>query len=425
MKDVGARHRAGHDDRGDAHRQAMTEATSLPLPSRRAGSVRLTAGVSAAHFVSHFYILLLPPVFGFVRADYGLSYTELALAITAFMTVSAVLQTPAGFLVDRFNARLILVAGLLLGAAGLVVAALVNSYWVLIAMFAVMGLGNTVYHPADYALLSRHVPADRMSQAYSVHTFAGLLGSAAAPAGMLFMHGLFGWRGAFIGAAVLGCVVAAALAMQPEPAPVRPAKPRDDAPAAGTGWRLLLSPPIMVSFLFFTLLAFSSFGFQNFLVVALGALHDTAPATANAGLSAYLFMSAAGVLGGGWLAARTSRHGLTAKIGIAVTALCTLLVGNVALGALTLPLVLGLSGFCIGAIMPARDMIVRAVTPPGAFGKVFGFVTNGFNIGGIVSPLVFGALMDRGEPRLVFWVIAVGSLAAILTVASVPKRATD
>jgi FSR family fosmidomycin resistance protein-like MFS transporter len=400
----------------------MTQATNLTFAIRRADDIRLTASVSAAHFTSHFYILVLPPLFAFVRADYGVSYTEIALAITAFMTISAVLQTPAGFLVDRFNARLILVTGLLCGAVGLAIAAAVNSYWLLVAMFGLMGLGNTVYHPADYALLSRHISAQRMSQAYSIHTFAGLLGSAAAPAGMLFMHSLFGWRGAFLGAAVLGAAVAAALLLQPDAAAEREARPRTAETAVDTSWRLLLSPPILVSFLFFTLLAFSSFGFMNFSVVALGALHGTPAATANAALSTYLVMSAIGVLVGGFIAARTSRHGLTAAIGIAVTASCTLIVSNIDLGALLLALVMSLSGLCIGAIMPARDMIVRAVTPPGAFGKVFGFVTNGFNVGGIISPLVLGALMDQGEPHLVFLIIAAGSLLAILTVASVPKR---
>jgi FSR family fosmidomycin resistance protein-like MFS transporter len=309
----------------------MTQATNLTFAARRADDVRLIASVSAAHFTSHFYILVLPPLFAFVRADYGVSYTEIALAITIFMAVSAVLQTPAGFLVDRFNARLILVAGLLCGATGLAVAAMVNSYWVLVAMFGLMGLGNTVYHPADYALLSRHIAAERMSQAYSIHTFAGLLGSAAAPAGMLFMHSLFGWRGAFVGAALLGTAVAAALLLQPDAAAERPRTPRA-AEAVDIGWRLLLTPPILVSFLFFTLLAFSSFGFMNFSVVALAALHGTPAATANAALSGYLVMSAIGVLVGGFIAARTSRHGLTAAIGIAVTASCTLIIGNIDLG---------------------------------------------------------------------------------------------
>ena len=114
----------------------MTEADRRHL--RRAAARTTSAwsrGVSAAHFVSHFYMLVLPPLFAFVRADYGVSYTELGLALTVFNAVSAVAQTPAGFLIDRINARLALIAGLLLGAAGFAVAAVVHSYWVLIATF--------------------------------------------------------------------------------------------------------------------------------------------------------------------------------------------------------------------------------------------------------------------------------------------------
>ncbi len=404
----------------------MTEATDLTFAARRAGDVRLIGGVSAAHFVSHYYMLVLPPLFAFVRADYGVSYTEVWLALTAFNAVSAILQTPAGFLVDRVNARFVLIAGLLLGALALTVAAAVHSYWVLVAMFGVMGIGNTVYHPADYALLSRHVSSERMSQAYSVHTFAGLLGSAAAPGSVLFMHGLFGWRGAFVGAAILGVLAALVLLAFPhdEPAQTAP-KPRDTKSATAANWRLLLSAPILMSFLFFTLLAFSNFGLQSYTVVALGALYGTSPATANAALSANLIFSAAGVIVGGWIAARTLRHALAAGIGMLVSAIGTLVIGLVDLNAALLIAVMSVSGLFLGAIMPSRDMIVREITPPGAFGKVFGFVTNGFNIGGIVSPLVFGALMDHGEPRLVFLGIAAIGLMAVVSVVSVPRRTAD
>jgi MFS family permease len=402
----------------------MTEATSLTFASRRADDVRLITGVSAAHFVSHYYILVLPPVFAFVRAEYGVSYTELGLALTVFNAVSAVLQTPAGFLVDRFNARLILAVGLLIGAAGLAIAATVHSYWVLVAMFGLMGVGNTVYHPADYALLSRQVSSERISQAYSVHTFAGLLGSAAAPAGMLFMHSLFGWRGALLGAAMLGVAVALLLLllMQRDGAPERAAGKAREGAAADTGWRLLLSTPILIHFLFFTLLAFGNYGLMNFAVVALGALHDTPAAVANAALSGNLLMAAIGVLIGGLIATRVRRHGLATALGLLSAALTILVVSAVDLGTLLLILTMSLTGMSFGIIMPSRDMLVREFTPPGAFGKVFGFVTNGFNIGGILSPLLFGALMDHGQPRLVFWVIALSALACIVTVASLPRR---
>jgi FSR family fosmidomycin resistance protein-like MFS transporter len=386
----------------------MTQATDLAYTTRRAGEFRLIAGVSAAHFVSHYYILVLPPLFAFIRVDYGVSYTEIGLALTVFNAVSAVLQTPAGFLVDRVNARLVLVAGLLLGALGLAVASAVNSYWVLIAMFGLMGIGNTVYHPADYALLSRHVSAERVSQAYSIHTFAGLAGGAVAPF-----------------AAILGAVVAVVLLMQRDEAPVHPAaKPRDDAPKVDTSWRLLLSTPILINFVFFMLLSMTNFGIMNFSVVALGALWGTSPVTANTALTSNLALGAIGVLACGWLAARTERHALVAATSMLVTAFVCILMASVDLGVALLIMVMSLSGFVTGALMPSRDMIVRHVTPPGAYGKVFGFVTNGFNIAGMVSPLICGALMDRGEPRAMFLMLAATAVLAVFTVVSVPRRRT-
>src|SRR5665213_1260932 len=198
----------------------MSQATEL-LGATRAPYVRIVGAISTAHFVSHYYIILLAPLLPFVRADYGVSYTEIGLAFAAFNVVSAALQTPAGFLVDRLGARALLIIGLLLGAGAFVVAGLIDSFWVLVAMFAIAGVGNTVYHPADYALLSHHVPADRISHAFSIHTFAGMLGSAVAPASLLMMQSLWGWRGAFIGAGIFGFAVAAVMLMVRDNAPVQ------------------------------------------------------------------------------------------------------------------------------------------------------------------------------------------------------------
>ena len=156
----------------------MTQTADL-LGVKSTSHFRLVGVVSAAHFISHYYILLLAPLLPFVRAEYGVSYTEIGLALAAFNIVTAALQTPAGFLVDRLGARILLIVGLVVGASAFVVAGLVDSFWIMVAMFALAGVGNAVYHPADYALLSHRVPADRIGQAFSVHTFAGMLGSAA------------------------------------------------------------------------------------------------------------------------------------------------------------------------------------------------------------------------------------------------------
>ena len=192
----------------------MTQVTEL-LGTHRAPHVRIVGAVSAAHFVSHYYILLLAPLLPFVRADYGVSYTQIGFALAAFNIVSTVLQTPVGFLVDWLGARVLLAAGLLIGAGAFALVGFVDSFWFMVAMFALAGVGNTVYHPADYALLSQHVPHDRIGQAFSVHTFAGMLGSAVAPGSLLLMQSVWGWRGAFIGAAVLGVVAAAFVLARP------------------------------------------------------------------------------------------------------------------------------------------------------------------------------------------------------------------
>ena len=401
----------------------MDQATDLRSIPIRSGDARIIGLISAAHFVSHYYILLLPPLFAFIRADYGVSYTELGLAIATFNVVSGAFQTPAGFLIDWIGARRILIAGLTLGAAAVLVMGLVPSFWVLVVMMALNGLANTVYHPADYAILAHLISSRRIGQAFSVHTFSGMLGTAVAPASLLFLQSLVGWRGALVAAALLGFAVAALLALQGERLfdrvqPKKTVRPAHAGDAPDAGWRLLLSWPIVQNMLFFVLLAITSGGVSNYSVVALGALYGTPLGVANAALSSFLLMSALGVLVDGLLVGRTARHGVVASLGLLATGLAVLLVGAADLGTVLLMLAMAAGGLASGIIMPSRDMIVRAVTPPGSFGKVFGFVTTGFNIGGIVAPPIYGALMDHGHPRAVFLVVGISSLAAIVTVAT-------
>jgi MFS family permease len=396
----------------------MTQAAEA-LTASRTSQTKLVTGVCFAHFVSHYYMLTLAPLFAFIRADFGVTYTELSLALIAFNVVSAVSQTPVGFFVDRTGPRINLIGGLLLGSAALALAGAANSFWVFIAMFAVMGLANTVYHPADYTLLSERVSSRRMTQVFSFHTCSGMIGSAVAPVSLLFMQHAVGWRGAFLCSALLGVAAALFLALQGEPPLVRAihAKPQgEEAASASVGWRLLLSAPILLNLVFFIVLSMIGGGLNQYLVVALGALYATPAALANTALTGLLTMSAIGVLLGGALAARTVRHSVVACTGLLVTGAASTLVGLVDLGALLLVLTVSLSGLASGVAMPSRDMIVRSVTPAGSFGKVFGFVTTGLHIGGIVAPLIFAQFLDHGHPRAVFLFVAACTLVALATV---------
>ena len=397
----------------------MTEATQV-LPSGTS-QAKLVSGVCLAHLVSHFNMVLLAPLFVFIRADYGVSYTELGLALTMFATVSVLLQTPVGFLVDRVDARLCLIGGLLLGSCAIAAAALIHSYWAFIAAYALLGLANTVFHPADYALLSENVAPERLTQAFSYHSCAGMVGSAIAPFTVIYLQGLYGWRGAYLGAAVFGVIAALVLIAQRDPLPPRrPPAARADAPAPVTttseGWRLLLSAPILLNLAFFLLMSMASGGLNQFLVVGLAALHQTPVSVSNTALTGLLAMSAIGVLFGGLVAGRTSQHVLVAASGLMVTGAVSAFIGLADPGAVLLVAVISLAGFASGITYPSRDMIVRAVTPPGSFGKVFAFVTTGFHLGGMVAPLIFGQFLDHGRPQWVFFYTAACALIAVGTV---------
>jgi len=398
----------------------MTQLTDATPTAARNNDARIIPLVCAAHFVSHFYILVLPPLFPFIRDFYNVSYTQLGLALTAFNITTALCQTPAGFLVDRIGARSVLVSGLVLGAACLAIVGLFPSFWLLVAMFALLGVANGVYHPADYAILSQLVSNERASQAFSLHIFAGFLGTAVTPATMLILQQSLGWQGAFLAASVMGLLVAIPFLLQPAalfespPKPVRPASeaPKDDK----AGWSLLLSGPILLNLLFFVMITFSTTGVQNYSVVALNEAYGTPIGLANTALTANLMLSAFGVLAGGLLASRIGRPEWIAAGSFLGIALTGAVIGIADFGIVVLMIAMSLNGFVNGLMQPSRDMIVRAVTPDGQFGKVFGFVTTGFNIGGIIAPLLFGYVMDSGHPRWVFFLVCGLSLLAILTI---------
>jgi MFS family permease len=377
----------------------MADVLAAPQQTKADSSLRTLAAISTAHWVSHFHIFVLPMLFPFLKAQLGVGYIDLGFALTIFAVTSGLTQAPIGYLADHIGARKILLMGLTLGGCALILLGLHLSYPSLIASAVLLGLANSVYHPADYAILSGHMDEARMGRAFSIHTFAGFFGGAVAPAIMAGLVATIGGHGALMVAGALGPAVALLLVIVGIP----DASARDRGPnGARAAKQNLITPALIVLTIFFMLLSLSNAGISNFGVVALMSGYGASFSTANIALTAFLGSSAIGVLAGGFLADRTHRHGQVAAACFAINAGLVLVIALVALPSLLLTLAMGLAGFLGGVIAPSRDMLVRNAAPPGAAGRAFGIVSTGFNIGGIISPLLFGWIMDQNMPHWVF-----------------------
>lgn len=384
--------------------------------------------ICAGHFLSHFYFLVLPPLFVFIKVEFGLSYTQLGVLMSILYATAGICQVPVGFLVDRIGARIVLTTGLLVMAISFGLMGLVSAYWLFVLLAVIGSVGHSVFHPADYAILNSSIDQTRMGRAFSIHTFAGHMGAAAAPATIIFLAALWNWRVALVISGILGIVAMFALTTQWNNLhdDVLPKKKNgeggaDMAGGVKSGMALLLSKPILLFFLFFALLSMTASGMYAFSVTALVELHGFSVKLASAALTAYLLMSSIGILIGGYFADKTTRHDLMAAAAFITSAIVLVIVAAVPMHFVLVIVVLSCAGFAQGLIRPARDMMVRAISPKGSTGKVFGFVSAGIAAGGAVSPILFGYVVDLGRPEWVFYLMAIFMGLALLTVA-VPKE---
>jgi MFS family permease len=374
------------------------------------GSLRTLAAISLAHWVSHFHLFVLPMLFPFLKEQLGVGYIELGFALTVFGVVSGLTQAPIGYLADHIGARKVLLIGLTVGGLALIMLGLHLSYPWLIASAALLGLANSVYHPADYAILSAHMDEARMGRAFSIHTFAGFLGGAVVPAIMAALVAMVGGLGALIVAGAVGPLVALLLIAVRIPDASSADRNVDGEPAPQQS---IITPTIIVLTIFFMLLGLSSAGIGNFGVVALMSGYNVSFSAANIALTAFLGASAVGVLAGGLLADHTRRHGQVAAACFAINAIIVLVIATVTLPSPILTTLMAIAGFLGGVIAPSRDMLVRNAAPPGAAGRAFGIVSTGFNFSGILSPLLFGWIMDQHLPH---WVFGLSAVFMVLTV---------
>ena len=389
-------------------------------------TTRVNLLISNAHFLSHFYVLCIPTMFLTWKDAFQVSFAELGMTLALMSATTALLQTPVGFLVDRHGARSFLVGGALLMSLSIAAMSLASAFWQVQVLAVLSGVGNSVIHPADYAILSGSVDKERMGRSFAVHTFSGNLGFATGAPVTAFLMAAVGWRGTLATVGLLGVPVVVSILLQ---SGILRDQVRVTPKAGGvilSGRDLLTSRTMLLFFLFFLFGAMASGGTQAWLVTVLHTVKGIDLKLAATALTAYMVGSTLGVLVGGWYADRYKAHILPFVTGLVIVSATTLLVIDwvtmPALAVLPLTFLSGLavipftfvSGLALGASRTPRDVLLKDAAPPGQIGKVFGFVSAGLPLGSALTPVPFGYLIDKGHPEMVLVAVAVILFVSLL-----------
>jgi MFS transporter, FSR family, fosmidomycin resistance protein len=397
-----------------------------PLPPTAPASLRVDASVISligfAHGSSHFFHLVLPSLFPWFIAEFGLGFAQVGTLMTVFFVVSGIGQALAGIWVDRFGAYRVLCAGLgLLTLSGLLIFLAPGVPGLFAAAF-VAGLGNSVFHPADFALINRRVSTPRLGHAFSVHGLSGNLGWALSPILITAIASTYGWRAAGLGAAAFGAFALFLLFVR------RPLLQYSlNADAAESLKRSAVSTPLWaflrlrMVWLAFGFFFFSTFGFgalQNFAPTLLNKLHGLSLPVATSALSVYLVGGSIGLIVGGFLVKDKKAFEYLVALALSIGVVLALVLAWAQLAAWIILPTMAAMGFGIGLAGPSRDMLVRTATKArlgeGAFGRVYGLVYSGLDVGLAVAPIAFGALLDRQMPSEVFVGVAATLVCAIV-----------
>jgi FSR family fosmidomycin resistance protein-like MFS transporter len=400
-------------------------AASPAAPASLRADATVISLVGFAHGTSHFFHFVMPPLFPYLMKEFGLSFTQAGGLMTTFFVVSGVGQALAGFVVDRVGALRVLMGGMaLLMVSGLLLSVAQN-YPMLMLAAAVAGLGNCVFHPADFTLLNRRVSVPRLGHAFSVHGLSGSLGWAAAPVLMLFLAEAGGWRSAAVGASVVGALALGFLVLNRG---LLADARLEAAEKKGTGgtFDFLGSSVVWMCFLFFLLAVMAFGGLQNFAPPIFERTYGVSLAVATTGLTAYLLGNAAGAGAGGFFASKGEHQERQVAVALGVAALCAIALASGMVPAVSLVPFMAAMGFGAGFAGPSRDLLVRRAATStygaAAYGRIYGFVYSGIDTGLAIAPIAFGLLMDAGRFTHVLWGVATLQVLAIFMALLVGAR---
>lgn len=402
---------------------------------RKREDTRYVVGVvTGAHFVSHLYLLAYPPLFPLLGPEFDVTTTQLGLIVTAIYVPTLLIQLPLGELVDRIGAKRVLAAGMVVTSMGITLSGLAPTYRILLAFAFVSGVGQSVFHPADYALLETVTEREHEGKAFSTHTFGGFAGFAAAPALIGGIAIPYGWRPALLAVGSIGFVYAAVMYLTTASVHSRRIQGTSKEGDVADGTPLLdslsfvLRAELILLFCFYLVSMMAIVGLQSFTTVfAVRSFGFDEPA-ANTVLTAYLAFSALGVIGGGPLAdALPAERVIVATFVLSAAGVGAAVIGGPNAGFLGAVALFSLVGLCTGAALPSRDKLANSFAEAGATGRSFGFFFTGLSLGAVISPALLGFVIDAVSIGLAFLlvggflVLAAAVAVAIARPAGVPE----
>ena len=407
-----------------------TAGTNAPTPLRK--DARTIGLIGLAHGTSHFFHMLLPPLFPWLIGEFGLSYSELGLLVSVFFVISGVGQALAGFLVDRVGARPVLFLALCCFTLAALAAGFAQGYTGLMLAAALAGLGNAPFHPVDFTILNKRVSPQRLGHGFSVHGISGNLGWAAAP---VFLAGIAtatgSWRTAALAAAVLAAGVLALMLWQRDAIDDRQGAWAHQA-QGGAGaptehpMAFLRLPSVWLCFSFFFWSTCALSAIQSFASPALQQMYGLPLSATALVVTGYMLCGAAGMVVGGFLVGRVQRLEKIIGICLMASAVLLVLVGSGALPSMVALALASLAGLGTGLAGPSRDMLIKRAAPPGATGRVYGTVYSGLDLGFALAAPVFGAMLDRGLTGGIFHgaalTLALGVVSAALVGGGLARR---
>ena len=395
----------------------MSQAATLSDTDVLRRDRRVISLIGVSHGASHFYQLALPPLFLLINGTEGFSYVQLASLTMAFYIASAVCQPFSGFLVDRFGARVVLLAGLGLLAGATTLMGIIPILPVLLVLSILAGIGNSVFHPCDYSIMNATISEGRMARAFSFHMFGGYAGYVLAPVSMIFLGNLVGWQLAITAAGAVGLVLFAILwggSRDFRDSTHERAESGAAQEPLRESVKTLTTAPVIMCWVFFFFTAMGQMGLMTFVPTLMHEIYSFDLQAAGAFVSVMIGAVMIGVLCGGYIGDYFRKPDLIVTGGYTVGAFLVASIWLLDMTSWQLYGIFAVVGFLYGVVFPSRELLIRAATPKGASGRVFGFVYSGMDFGAALIPVLFGWFVDTGIPRTAFLCVAILWLLSVV-----------